>query len=278
MKSYANVSGFLCFIVCLFSIFNSLHAQWTKLTVPLNFNTGLAMDAVNKDVAIFAIDDFLYQTLDGGLSWRTISLPMNIACDISMIDSLHFWICGGWPNQIYATSDAGENWQSQYESPQNVCMNYIKMFDLKNGIAMADAPKSTTMFILLKTNDGGNHWYLVYNNLFGAYSGDWWRRIDFINPNVGYFFASGANHNKLYKTFNGGSVWSETNYPDNNLKVLKFYNKLIGIGVSASDKIHRTFDGGNTWESFSRVSQGCEDDIEFCPGDPVPVSLTHQTK
>ena len=216
---------------------------------------------------------FIMLTTDGGKKWNTCCLKQKIGLigDISMIDSNNIWLCT-WQStivpkaQIMHTSDGGRTWIEQFaDSTGRKFINYIEIFDLHNGIAMADS--DTDVPIFLKTTDGGNNWIQTTTQAIGGVSGDTWRRLDFVDVNIGYFYEFGINPQKLYKTTNSGVTWEETNF-DGYAQVLKFYDKDIGIIVQGEGKIHRTLDGGETWEEIETTHTGWGMDIEFDPNDP----------
>ena len=160
-------------------------------------------------------------------------------------------------------------------------MNYIEMFDMNNGIAMGDVPDVINTpegpALIIKTTDGGNTWTSVNDSTIGGSSGDTWRRIDFINPEIGYFYASGISPQKIYKTTNGCTRWEHTNY-DANVQHLSFYNESIGLTIPGSGVVKRTIDGGNTWETFDSPHNGWGNDIEFTPDNPARVWMTDNKK
>jgi len=167
---------------------------------------------------------------------------------------------------ILNSTNGGVSWQIQFNDT-NITknMDYVEMFDSTNGVAMGDALTfGATSAVILKTTDGGAHWNSVNTQSFGGWSGDEWRRIDFVNMNVGYFFESGGNPQKLYKTTDGGAHWDTTNYSqvDTYSMVLKFYDENIGFSYNY-DKIHYTLDGGDSWTTVSINDQGWGMDIAF---------------
>jgi photosystem II stability/assembly factor-like uncharacterized protein len=221
---------------------------------------------------------FIMLTTDGGKKWNTRCLKQKIGLigDISMIDSNNIWLCT-WQStrapkaQIMHTLDGGKTWIEQWaDSTGRKFINYIEMFDLYNGIAMADS--ETDVPIFLKTDDGGKNWIQTTTQEIGGISGDTWRRLDFIDVNTGYFYESGVNPQKLYKTTNSGITWEETNYVG-GVKVLKFFDEDIGIAVTGYGKIHRTLDGAETWEEIETTHTGWGMDIEFDPDDPSKILM-----
>ena len=88
----------------------------------------------------------------------------------------HIWFSRRF-GHIYAITNGGKNWMLQfYDTTLTRLMNYIEMFDLKNGVAMGDARNSSGPAVILKTSDGGNHWVSVNDSAFGGFSGDEWSR------------------------------------------------------------------------------------------------------
>jgi photosystem II stability/assembly factor-like uncharacterized protein len=133
-------------------------------------------------------------TIDGGNNWFAIPLPNSLEVgdnlsDISINGSEKIWFCT-WKGKIYNTMDGGLNWYLQfYDTSMTKFMNYIEMFDEMNGMAMGDAPANDKPALFLKTTNGGEDWISQnQTELLGLWSGDLWRRVDFVNIDVGYFY------------------------------------------------------------------------------------------
>ncbi len=225
---------------------------------------------------------FILLSTDGGNNWEMRCLQEKIGdvSDISMVDSNNIWLCtyastneNILNSQILHTSNGGITWEEQYSFDNSVLgqvsFEYIEMFDLNNGIALAnDWNNSIPMF--LKTTDGGINWIQTTTEAIGI-SGDIWRPVDFVDVNTGYFYESLINPQKLYKTSNSGITWEETNF-DGQAHVLKFYDENIGI-IVYWNKIYRTIDGGESWALVDTTERGWGSDIEFDPNDPGKVWL-----
>jgi photosystem II stability/assembly factor-like uncharacterized protein len=157
-------------------------------------------------------------------------------------------------------------------------MNYIEMFDSLNGVAMGDAPTPTDPALFLRTTDGGKNWTSMNpDELIGLSSGDVWRRVDFVDINVGYFYSTGESSQKLYKTNNGGNDW-EIVSDTIACRTIKFFDENLGIingahlvGGICVPQMYRTKDGGQSWEYIYTVSTDFCMDIEFIPNRPSDV-------
>ena len=262
-----------------------IQAQWIELD---NWSKaeGEALDACNTQTAVLSRGESLFKTVDGGGNWMELPQPADegfFTVDLSVIDDSHFWIAGfrGKEARIYATGDGGMTWTVQFsDTTKTEFLNYVEMFDENLGVAMGDGKiPGQSPAVILKTNDGGNHWESVNESAFASSSGDVWRRIDFVNPGTGYFYGAGGDSQKLYKTTNGGSTWSPTNFPDNKLiQVLKFFDPDIGLAIHWSGKLYRTLDGGESWDLIESPHQGWGNDIEFAPDDPARVWMTDNQK
>jgi len=244
-----------------------------------------AIDAVDSNVAV-AISwnkkpnggEGIFRTIDGGNSWHEIPWRGKCMVDISIVDSLNFWVI--MPFSIYRTFNAGYDWELQYSGDSSTSwFNYIEMFDSLNGIAMGDALQGKPILIL-KTSDGGKNWISQNNSHFvGASCLDVWRCIDFVSPDVGYgrFTYTNVPLDTVYlqKTMDGGRTWNPTPLSVLNFTLVKFFDEAIGLAAwKANLSIYRTTDGGNTWiESPLDSYDEWPEDIEFSPNDPSKVLL-----
>ncbi|GAB4289262.1 MAG: hypothetical protein Kow0098_07110 [Ignavibacteriaceae bacterium] len=253
-------------------------AQWHQQSngLPGTWILAWALDVLDSSTAVLSVSEGIYYTSDAGNSWTEISLPDSITAttiDISIADKTHIWAAteSGF---IYATSDAGLNWKKQFENPTlTEFMNYVEMFDLNNGIAMGDGMQLAGPALFLRTTDGGENWISVNDSAFGGYSGDTWRRLDFLSTDTGYFFESGLNPQLLFRTEDGCNSW-ESIAGLRGVTNLKCFNRdlIIAGGYDCSGPncipiIQLSSDGGNHWEIFE-VEMGYGNDFEYDPADP----------
>ncbi len=280
-------------ILLYLTLFNSLiYSQWIRQTngLPSHWSNVSSIDACDNFKAVIgAYNPYILKTEDSGNNWTAIPFPAFVTLygstsiyeqvvDISIIDKTHFWICTD-AGRILATSDGGTSWSVQFfDTTKTIFMDYIKMFDLNNGIAMGDAV-SNNPALFLKTTDGGSNWISENDSTFiGASSGATWARLDFTNINTGYFRPTGFINQKLYKTNDSGRNWFSTNFPYEGSELVKFYNENLGLVVNMlyynqniSWQMCRTKDGGNSWQTFNLSSTAHPIDLEFVTGNPSKV-------
>lgn len=264
---------FLYFIVAS----SLLEAQWIPKNdgLPVNWGFGYSIDAYDCNTALVSLfeDTFtrpLFLTTNGGNDWQEINWPVSElgdqVIDLSIVSENEYWICSY--KRIFHTSDAGVTWHSQFfDSSKTEFFNYIEMFDDQNGIAMGDALNDQLPAIFLKTTNGGITWISVNDSAFGGISGDIWRKVDFISPEIGFYFAHPSQ--KLFKTTDGGNNWRELNSPA-ELTLIKFFSENIGIVQSYGlpKKVYRTVDGGMTWQQSTYLSQYIND-FEFVSPEKI---------
>ncbi len=276
----------LVFFFSILFLFNSsIFPQWFSASGDIGFYAiPLVLDATDSNHAIVSISSDLNKTTDGGLHWVTLNNPIpgsipgtsTSVITLSMIDTLHIWIASS--SFIFKTTNGGIIWDEQYgDTSKTDFFNYIKMFDLYNGIAMGDAKSDSEPALFLQTTDGGDNWISINSsNFIGQSSSDSWRRVHFLNQQTGYFFPGpyqGGIYKNLYKTTDSGTSWSLTNHTG-YVQVIQFFNSNVGLTADASEnKIKRTLDGGLTWEIFNLPIQNWAMDICFDPNDASRVWL-----
>jgi photosystem II stability/assembly factor-like uncharacterized protein len=262
--------------------------QWLKVETGATFGRSYALDAVDTNTILISGKSYvdfqrgLLITRDGGKSFSHFENLTHIdesINDISAVDDKHFWFVTS--KKIFATFDGGDTWEVQFEDTSITdFLNYIEMFDNFNGVAMGDPKTEASLTPILKTTDGGKNWIQVNTNVFGAWSGDIWRRIDFVDMDIGYFYTTGGiPDNRFVKTADGGKTWNTLEAPAGT-KVLKFFNEKIGVNYAYSSSrnsigIYATHDGGITWPYFTPITGGWGIDIEFIPNEPSKIWVSN---
>jgi len=292
MKKYLL---FVMFFYLFFS-YQTTYSQWERQS---NFITtwgnGFAIDACDSNNAIFSAlfnsqgerKNIVYITHDGGKIWNSITTPYVGYMDVVILNNNKIILCAD-NGVINKSIDGGQSFITSYKEPQTTTfMNYIKFFDMDNGVAMGDAVSPSQKPVFLRTTNGGDTWEnYTANQSIGGTSGDMWRMVDFINPNIGYYYPVGVHPEILHKTIDGGKNWFPLNNAPTNLHFIKFYNENIGFAFSRLypnfiSTLYRTVDGGNNWVQVSTSIKGTSaSDLEFVPGDSskiwfAPYDRTH---
>ncbi len=284
---------YIFFALYFFVSLNSF-CQWVDRSNWLpGWGVAMVIDACDENTAVISANfdsspSFIFLTTDKGTNWNGLSFAIvdkayHDAIDVEIIDKDHIWAAMG-DGRIIATTNGGSSWQTQfYDTNKTKFMNYIEMFDAKNGIAMGDCnildnqTDNNSPALILKTTNGGEEWIQTNTTqLMGLSSGDMWRRIDFINDNVGFFFSSGESPQKYYSTTDSGISWDEVS-TGGYAQVLRFYDDKLGLIYNGND-IYKTNDGGKSWNKFPIDANGWGNDIEFLPGDPAKVWFTDNQK
>ncbi|MBD3383930.1 hypothetical protein GF407_03290 [candidate division KSB1 bacterium] len=278
------------FLICLFCLllFNNLSSQWIRLTdnTARDGIVNYSIDAISDGMVAYSTtiskDEYtswIMYSDDFGSTWQQHQINTQYrqgAVDVSIGDSLH--ICYGTDNgKIFVTEDGGESWQLRfYDVLKTEYVNYIEMFNGRQGVAMGDHSCGEVAQIL-RTEDGGRSWVSVNDSAFGGISSDQWHRIDFATPKVGYFFPSAFTagftiDQGLYKTIDAGETWFPIRDHYHH-KTMKFYDENIGLIFIYKTYdlygINRTFDGGNSWEFFPLNIIGTA--FSFLPENPAIV-------
>ena len=158
------------------------------------------------------------RTVDGGRTWRTLSVPGAASLDFRDIDAISERIAyvlsigSGDASRIYKTSDGGSTWDLQFSSgdPREF-FDAMAFWDADRGVAFSDSIDG--QFVILVTRDGGRTWSRVPKEALPA-----------ALRNEGAFAASGTN----VAVFGHDLVW-------------------IGTGAASRSRVLRSVDGGRTW-------------------------------
>ena len=280
MNSTINKKMLLVLLILL----PSLHAQWEERSTGLPDSWWMegAIDAIDSSNAVVVLPaelelSWILKTTDAGKTWSELSYPESddyfYIWDVSMVNQNNIFFCGNnrqGVSKIYATYDGGENWSINYESPDtiSVVLEYIKMFDLNHGISVGSS-YSDHPAPVLRTLDCGITWTeMNHDYLIGDYTGTYYKSIDFVNLNIGFFSKKWEN---LYKTIDGGKTWFSTFEPRWGLETVNFYDENFGLATTSDGFLYRTRDGGDSWEHIDQ--DVITDDVVFSylPNEPEKI-------
>lgn len=124
-------------------------------------------------------------TTDGGQHWQWIKVPDHDSADWR---SLHAFskdrallLNAGSPAHLMLTRDGGKTWNLQYEdTTKGIFFDDIAFLDSKKGLAMGDPMPPDNKFVVIVTEDAGDHWKQITHQLAAL-------------PGEALFAASGTN-------------------------------------------------------------------------------------
>ena len=203
---------------------------------------------VGKDTGFALAGGSIFETTDGGHSWRETHkfLPSEFDGATPELYSLRFngkkrgWVVGSASrgdvitNSILAiTRDGGANWQV-LQAPTRQELIHIDVVDEKRAwIVGADGA-------ILHTDDGGESWIRQASGtrvtLF---------HVDFRNEKKGWAV---GEEGTILRTDNGGQTWTKVDAPTHStLLGVQFVSDDEGWVVGRRGSILRSSDGGRTW-------------------------------
>jgi photosystem II stability/assembly factor-like uncharacterized protein len=232
---------FLTFVILFLSLVQ-LNAQWYEQNSSTNEyltsvffideNTGWACGSNGK----------IIKTTDGGTNWFSQNSSTTVQLtEIQFINPNTGWACG-YGGIILSTTDGGVNWNS-ITLDDSSSISAIQFVNNLVGWIAVYYPASSSSKIF-KSTDGGYNWIsqVEIDSVLSI------EDIFFLDENTGW--VSGADEFGIYKTTDGGNVW--TNYPNSfsTLQELYFISSQVGwichnaLGAAILSK---TTDGGITW-------------------------------
>jgi len=250
---------------------SAVNAQWVKQNVDTKASfRGLSV--VNEKVVwASGTGGTVIKTVDGGTTWKVMSVPEAEKLDFRDIEAFDantayiLSIGNGESSRIYKTTDGGTTWKQQFKNTnEKAFFDAIACWDAKNCIAMSDPVDGH--YLLISTNDGENWRPIVSNQLPSAKDGEAAFAASgtclITQGKNKAFLVSGGTDARIFRSSDRGKTWqvSETpimkGTPGSGIFSIAMLNETNGVIVggnyekpaeSAGVNLAFTNDGGKTW-------------------------------
>jgi hypothetical protein len=213
----------------LYKNFNSIWT-WDKLTISIT-----DMHFFNSKRGVATVDDGLYRTTDGGVTFlRDPAFAGIMLLSLDFVSPIIGYMIS--QDKCYKTTDGGFTWNLIYTAAQK--LNKVKFLDVQNGYLIGDA--------ILKTTDGGTTWSIVYDK-------DAVIDIDPVNEQLVFAVTKAGD---IIRSKDGGVIWS-VNVRSGTYGIsythIEFNDEKNGVAAGRFEStktgriiyISRTFSGGN---------------------------------
>ncbi len=261
----------LILVVSIFTLACAVSAQWVKQAVDTTASfRGLSV--VNEKVVwASGTGGTVIRTIDGGKSWKVITVPGAEKLDFRDIEAFDantayiLSIGNGESSRIYKTIDGGKTWKLQFKNTnEKAFFDAIACWDKKNCIAMSDPIDHK--FVLINTIDGGKNWNAMDTSKMpaakdgeAAFAASGTCLITQGKNNA--FLVSGGNDARVFHSADRGLTWSVSDTPFNKgtpgsgIFSLSMFDDKRGMIVGGdyekptehTENRGFTWDGGKTW-------------------------------
>lgn len=182
---------------------------------------------INEHTYQYIVENVLYKTTDGGVTWNRMSLPTKFGNNVKMLftDENTGWISG------YKTTDGGKTWQYKFGAEK-----YLLDFDF------LDSLTGCALFYnkFLYTSDGGNNWTETKIS-----EDTYWGHIKMADKNT--IWGCGIS-GFINKSTDCGKSWMELSKGENkSLNEISFFDDKTGWAFGFYGGILNTSDGGKNW-------------------------------
>lgn len=195
-----------------------------------------------RKTIILAIFILSYQISNAQWEWQNPKPQGYYLSSIAFCDNDN-GIAVGWYGTLLKTTDGGETWNLLPRLGETPLLEVV-------------SPDSATYLIfsddrVYKSVDYGHTWAVIsyFNGLYP------YGRIQFLNENTGLAYKCYSEGNTLFKSSDGGVIWTPKLQTAHNLVLsLAFSDSQNGI-VITPDSLYRTFDGTETFISEYEMLQ-----------------------
>jgi photosystem II stability/assembly factor-like uncharacterized protein len=201
----------------------AVNAQWVKQSV--NTTASFRGLAVVNEKVIWAsgTGGTVVRTVDGGKSWKVMSVPGADKLDFRDIEAFDaktayiLSIGNSDASRIYKTTDGGKTWKLQFtNTDEKAFYDAIACWDKNKCIAMSDPVGS--MYRLLETKNGGTTWTVIDTEKMdhagegeAAFAASGTCLIT--HGKNGVFLVTGGSNARVFRSNDRGWTWSVANTP-----------------------------------------------------------------
>jgi len=191
----------------------------------------------------------LWHSSNGGSSWEVDSTGINQIWKIHFTNSSNGYLMAD--DNIYFSSDAGENWTLSLE-PESFNFRDMSFLNDSIGFVVGSDLDSSKVF---KTTNSGLNWSVVFDSAnadLGVSLGE----INILDEKNVWLLRI----NVLYKTTNLGETWETVFYSNISVGIsflkLNMFNDSTGLlgsnyeSIVLEGRLLETSDGGYSWEIF----------------------------
>lgn len=208
--------------------------------------------APNSSFLSFGENGSVIKSTNSGLNWSHVQGLTGTGSGIEEIyfpsPLIGYAVCG--TEYLLSTSNGGVNWSSQvmintYHMNSLHFVNTLTGFAGGNNGSIFDGSAA----IIEKTTNGGVNW--INTSIPGTINIS---SISFADINYGWAIATtSGTAEKLFKTSNSGSNWSEVYSFNQEIAEIEFLNQQTGWVLGESGTIGRTSNGGTTWQNAATL-------------------------
>jgi len=254
--------------------------NWTVLTDTLGSiaSGDIILDPSNPDILYYGTGelnyssdsqygDGVYKSTNAGMSWFKIATSAQIGTRtgkmvIDYVNTNNIYLAG--INGIFKSTNAGLTWTNQ------LFLNSTSLIIDPVNPQILYASSGNVQSQIFKTSNGGTNWTLLTNGLNTSNGRRTQLAISPDNPN--YIYASIASTTGsllgLYRTTNGGDLWTNQNSTTNYMSSQGWYDNAVTVVPGDPNKvivggldIYRSTNGGVTLTKMTVWSTSSQSDF-----------------
>ena len=233
---------------------------WQNVTFAFG-SAGLGFGVADPNVgsAESSLLSGVLRTVDGGLTWRLVTLPGGAqpSGGIAVLGSTRVLVTatGGPGSEIYASDDDGLTWSAVPGTEEPFRLWSLSFVDASHGFAGGGGLAKYSLKpdrALLATSDGGHTWKVRYESTTQSTNG--FTRVLFRTPLEGAAETGGCTNGAngpcggdIYVSRDGGATWHDTGQPSYVMTTVG--PSTIWAVEPYSSILRRSMDRGTSWTS-----------------------------